>query len=75
MRDHFGCNLNQAILARGHKTFVGETMFFLQMSTEEGSQIDPGSDLHPFMVAASGETYNLSAVTNFGEEGFIKTEI
>ena len=32
------------------------------MSDEQVREIDPGSDLYPFMVAASGETCDLSAV-------------
>jgi hypothetical protein len=37
-------------------------MFFLEMSDEQVREIDPGSDLYPFMVAASGQTCDLSAV-------------
>jgi hypothetical protein len=37
-------------------------MFFLQMSDEQVREIDPGSDLYPFMVAASGQTSDVSAV-------------
>jgi hypothetical protein len=37
-------------------------MFFLEMSDEQVREIDPGNDLYPFMVAASGETCDLSAV-------------
>ena len=54
--------MHQAALASGHKTFIDDPMFFLQMSDEQVGEIDPGSDLYPFMVAASGETYDLSAV-------------
>jgi hypothetical protein len=56
--------LQQAILASGHKTFNNNAMFFLQMSDEQVREIDPGSDLYPFMVAASGQTCDLSAVYN-----------
>ena len=61
-RDCEGRTLQQAILASGHKTFNNNAMFFLQMSDEQVREIDPGSDLYPFMVAASGHTCDLSAV-------------
>ena len=35
------------------------------MSVEQVREIDPGGDLYPFMVAASGETCNLSVVYPF----------
>ena len=61
-RDSQGRTLHQAKLASGHKTFMDDPMFFLEMSDEQVREIDPGSDLYPFMVAASGETCDLSAV-------------
>ena len=61
-RDCEGRTLHQAALARGNKTFMDDAMFFLEMSDEQVRDIDPGSDLYPFMVAASGETCDLSAV-------------
>jgi hypothetical protein len=55
--------LQQTTLASGHKTFSDDPMFFLQMSDEQVREIDPGSDLYPFMVvAASGQISDLSAV-------------
>ena len=33
-----------------------------QFEDEQVREIDPGSDLYPFMVAASGETCDISAV-------------
>ena len=54
----------QAAVASGNKTFIDDPMFFLQMSDEQVREIDPGSDLYPFMVAASGHTCDLSAVYN-----------
>jgi hypothetical protein len=62
VRDCEGRTLQQAILASGHKTFNSNAMFFLQMSDEQVREIDPGSDLYPFMVAALGQTCDLSAV-------------
>jgi hypothetical protein len=61
-RDWEGRTLHQAALAHGNKTFMDDAMFFLEMSDEQVRAIDPGSDLYPFMVAASGETCDLSAV-------------
>jgi hypothetical protein len=54
--------LPQAKLASGHNTFMDDPMFYLEMSDEQVREIDPGNDLYPFMVAASGETCDLSAV-------------
>jgi hypothetical protein len=61
-RDSQGRTLHQAKLASGHKTYMDDPMFFLEMSDEQMREIDPGNDLYPFMVAASGETCDLSAV-------------
>jgi len=64
-RDCEGRTLQQATLASGHKkTFNNNALFFLQMSDEQVREIDPGNDLYPFMVAASGQTSDLSAVYN-----------
>ena len=61
-RDCQGRTLHQARLASGYKTYKDDPMFFLEMSDEQVREIDPGNDLYPFMVAASGETCDLSAV-------------
>jgi hypothetical protein len=61
-RDCKGRTLHQAALASGNKTFIDDPMFFLEMSDEQVGEIDPGNDLYPFMVAASEETCDLSAV-------------
>ena len=60
--DSQGRTLHQAALARRNKTFIDDPMLFLEMSDEQVGEIDPGSDLYPFMVAASGDTCDLSAV-------------
>jgi hypothetical protein len=60
--DSQGRTLHQAKLASGNKTYIDDPMFFLEMSDEQVREIDPGNDLYPFMVAASGETCDLSAV-------------
>jgi len=61
-RDCKGRTLHQAALASGNKTFIDDPLFFLEMSDEQVREIDPGSDLYPFMVSASGEMCDLSAV-------------
>jgi hypothetical protein len=61
-RDSQGRTLHQPKLASGKKKYIDDPMFFLEMSDEQVREIDPGSDLYPFMVAASGETCDLSAV-------------
>jgi len=61
-RDCQGRTLHQATLTSGNKTFIDDPIFFLGMSDEQVREIDLGRDLYPFMVAASGETYDLSAV-------------
>ena len=62
LRDHNGRVLYQAELASGNKTFGQDSMFFLRMRDEQVREIDPGTALYPFMVAASGETSDLTAV-------------
>jgi hypothetical protein len=62
-RDSQGRTLHQSMLASGNKTFIDDPMFFLAgMSDDQVREVDPGSDLYPFMAAASGETCDLSAV-------------
>jgi hypothetical protein len=62
IRDNNGRVLYQCELASGSRTYDQDAMFFLRMSDEQVREIDPGTDLYPFMVAASGETSDLSAV-------------
>jgi hypothetical protein len=62
IRDTNGRKLHQSELASGNKTFDQDPMCFLRMSDEQVREIDPGTDLYPFMVSASGETSDLSAV-------------
>ena len=57
-----GRKLHQSELASGNKTFDQYSMFFLHMSDEQVREIDSGTGLYPFMVSASGETSDLSAV-------------
>ena len=65
LRDSDGRNLNQAMLASGNYTFEDNAMHFnLYLSDDQVREIDPATDLYPFMVAASSETArsDLSAV-------------
>jgi hypothetical protein len=62
LRDNNGRVLYQTDLASGSRTYDQDSMFFLRMSDEQVREIDPGTNLHPFMIAASGETSDLSAV-------------
>ena len=62
LRDNNGRVLYQYELASGNETYDQDAMFFLRMSDEQVREIDPGTYLYPFMVAASGETSDLSAV-------------
>jgi len=57
-----GRKLYQSELASGNKTFNRDCMFFLHMSDEQVREIDPGTDLYPFMVSDSDETSDLSAI-------------
>ena len=62
LRDDDGRTLQQVRLASGKITFEDNAMFIGQMTDDEISTIDPATDLYPFMVLASGETSDLSAV-------------
>ena len=63
LRDSDGRNLNQAMLASGNYTFEDNAMHFnLCLSDDQVREIDPATDLYPFMVVALDETSDLSAV-------------
>ena len=62
MRDDKGRTLQQASLVSGNKSYTTDPVFFLGMSDDQVREKDPGSGLYPFMIAASGETCDLSAV-------------
>ena len=63
MRDEVGRNLNQVMLASGKTLYENNGLYFLHMLTDDHvREIDPVTDLYPFMVAASGNTSDLSAV-------------
>ena len=62
LRDEQGRTLLQAYIASGTKTYKNNAMFFIRMRDEEIREIDPGTDLYPFMVLASDQTSDLSAV-------------
>jgi hypothetical protein len=62
LRDEQGRTLLQASIASGTKTYKNDAMFFICMSDEKIREIDPGTDLYPFMVLASDLKSDLSAV-------------
>ena len=62
LRDSDGRNLDQAMLASGKMTFQNDGSYFVRLSDDQVREIDPATDLYPCMVAASGETSDLSAV-------------
>lgn len=62
LRDSKGRKLSQAELASGSKRFNNDATYFVKMTDEEVQEIDPGTGLYPFMVLASGQTSDLSAV-------------
>ena len=54
---------NQGILASGKKTYKNNSTFFVRLSDEDLRTTDPDrAGLYPFMVAASGNISDLSAV-------------
>ena len=61
-RDDNGRNLNQTLLASGKTTFKDDCMYFVRLSDDQVREIDPVTDLYPFMVAASSGISDLSAV-------------
>ena len=63
MRDEVGRNFNQVMLASGKTLYENNGLYFLHMLTDDHvREIDPVTDLYPFMVAASDNTSDLSAV-------------
>ena len=62
LRDENGRNLDQVILASGNTTLKNNGFYFVRLSDDQVREIDPANDLYPFMVAASGNTSDLSAV-------------
>jgi hypothetical protein len=62
LRDSLGRKVYQAKLACGNTKYRNSAAFFAGMHDFEIAEIDPETDLYPFMVAASGETSDLSAV-------------
>jgi hypothetical protein len=62
LRDSLGRKVYQAKLACGNTKYRNSAAFFAGMHDFEIAEIDPETDLYPFMVAASGRTSDLSAV-------------
>ena len=62
-RDEDGRNLIQALLESGKSLFKSNDLYFLStLADDHIKEIDPPTDLYPFMVAAWGNTSDLSAV-------------
>ena len=54
---------NQGILASGKETFKNNSTFFVRLSYEDLRMVDlDRAGLYPFIIAASGNTTDLSAV-------------
>ena len=62
LRDSLGRKLYQTKLACGNTTYMNSAAFVAGLKDYEIAEIDPETDLYPFMVAASGRTSDLSAV-------------
>ncbi len=62
LRDSKGRKLYQAELASGSKSFQSDATYFVKLTDDEVQDIDPGTGLYPFMLLASGETSDLSAI-------------
>ena len=62
LRDSLGRKFYQAKLACGNTTYMNSALFFAGLRDDEIAEIDPETDLYPFMVAASGDICDLSAV-------------
>jgi hypothetical protein len=62
LRDSLGRKFYQTKLVCGNESYMNSPMFFAGLRDDEIAEIDPGTDLYPFMVTASGEISDLSAV-------------
>jgi hypothetical protein len=62
LRDSSGRKLYQTKLACGNSTYMNSASYFVQLRDDEIAETDPKTDLYPYMVAASGQTSDLSAV-------------
>ena len=60
--DSRGRSLSQVQLASGYKTFGSDATFFVKLTDEEVNGIDPGTGLYPFMLLASEQTSDMSAI-------------
>lgn len=62
LRDANNRTLFHAELSSGVKSFFTDALFFTRATQEQISEKDPVTGLYPFMLAASGNTSDLSAV-------------
>lgn len=61
-RDETGRTLTQAVLAHGWRTFDNDGFFFMKMTANEISELDPILLVYPFLTAAVGASSNLSTI-------------
>ena len=59
VRDQHGRNIHQSKLASGHKSYIKDVEFYVNMSDDQVREIDPGNGLYPFMVAACDRNRDL----------------
>ena len=63
LRDNSGRNLDQAMLTSGNVTFNNNALFLSRtLSDDDLKETDPATELYPFMIAATGNNCDLSAV-------------
>ena len=59
VRDENGRDMQQTMLASGHKSYSKDAWFYLHITDTQVRQRDPGNGLYPFMVAACNITNDL----------------
>ena len=57
-----GRTLTQAVLAHGWRTFDNDGFFFMRMTANEITELDPVTYFYPFLTAAVGASSNLSTI-------------
>jgi len=62
LRDENGRTFTQTAIASASKTLSNDGVFFVKMTDDEIAEVDPVTKLYPFLVAANGETSDLSTI-------------
>ena len=62
LRDENGRTFTQTAIASASKTLSNDGMFFVKMTDDEIAEVDPVTKQYPFLVAANGETSDLSTI-------------